>query len=230
MSKHAKNCTWTKSFTLIELLVVIAIIAILASMILPALGKAKEAAKRIQCMGVLKQFGLVNENYCDAYNDYCIPHRNINGSGAWVQREEDFRKPLGIKADSNTAAQRGFICPNADYSLHHPTAGGYFSLTKSYGMNYTTLPVATMSRWVWNRKDVHKPSKRLFIADAVNWLITQGYWDIYITDDQAVGTGHQAPAYRHSGRINVLFFDGHVETLQRIDLRVNRPIWQPYKQ
>ena len=106
--RRLRSCGYgsAPAFTLIELLVVIAIIAILASMLLPALARAKESANRIRCVNNLKQLELSAKLYADD-SDGCYPPRaSTNGAPHWPAQLLPFYQTTNLLVCS-TDAQRG---------------------------------------------------------------------------------------------------------------------------
>jgi prepilin-type N-terminal cleavage/methylation domain-containing protein/prepilin-type processing-associated H-X9-DG protein len=206
-------------FTLIELLVVIAIIAILASMLLPALKNARESAKKIDCTNRLKNTGSAFLMYSSDWEGYlpAIAPGNNSYNGWWIA----LGSYLGYKDWELGTYPCGcfdptlFWCPSADQDAT-PVNATLFPGIRGYGRGrYITAPISTNYFDILDEYQkitkANNPSMRILAGDSTGFSFG-GYWDF---DNDSDGYMFR----RHGNVINILYVDGHVNFLTEKTLR-----------
>lgn len=221
-----RNGNSRAAFTLIELLVVIAIIALLASMLLPAMGRAKEKGKAAQCQSNLRQLGFAATMFEDDNQVYPIGWID-NNPAIWYRQLQPY-----LGRSTNVSGQGVFICPSslqkarADEAIRTGMRGGGFWGFLNYAQN---CMVNTGVSNIGSRQ-VKDPSSTILYGD------TDG-WDACLYAD-SMATANVC--YRHSGgndrstateRVTSgakgtkhlamgVFLDSHVEALRKAPLRI----------
>ena len=226
MNKNRQKTTFSIAFTLVELLVVISIIGLLAGLAVPAINGGLKSAKAGACLSNLHQIGVATMAYA-ADNSFKLPNAGTGPSDMWATQLATFIS-TGTKSKKSI-----FVCPGCEKTVVEATGN---DVAVTYGVHNGLMPKGGTAS---NISSVVRSTEVILAGDVCQNPGNKG-WSPFcieqpsIISSQSGGRGGSTALdspisfgtdsdngnnpwlrYRHSGKVNVVMFDGHAEAIKK---------------
>lgn len=208
-----------RAFTLVEVLVVLGVIAVLVALLLPALARSQAAARRVQCVGNLRQLGVAGQLYWDDHAGRTFRYRGSQTNGGdvywfgWLQRGSEGQRRFDRSCGAlypHLGTGGVSLCPSLHYALKDFKRK---AVGAAYGYGYNLHLSSPLDQPARNVEHLKRPAQTVFLADSAQVNTFQApaspehpMLEEFYYVNRTEPTAH----FRHTHLANAVFVDGHV--------------------